>query len=245
MHSSLSRYLAANRCAELRSWLARQPDATMHLHPCYIIDERGKQLGIWRCPLPNGIRRSPKNMLLERLLVQNFIPIPAPSFRRDVFLRVGGLDERRSYAPNWDFYLKIIAVGPVCYHAQPLPAYRVQKNSLTIAGSKNIVDFRRRHQLVIDRHSPKLCPKIRAELLCHAMVSIEVNTVFAAAFHGDFFKIFKAGRAVLGLGPRRMCPIFLLVADRGPGGAAPASSRCRGLEAVPRGCRTAAEGLTT
>jgi len=44
-----------NRCAKLRKWLNIQPDSVMHLHPCYFIDESGKRLGLWRCPLLGGL----------------------------------------------------------------------------------------------------------------------------------------------------------------------------------------------
>ena len=29
----------------LRNWLLSQPDAAMHLHPCYIVDEVGRETG--------------------------------------------------------------------------------------------------------------------------------------------------------------------------------------------------------
>jgi len=45
----------------------------MHLHPCYFIDESGKRLGLWRCPLLGGLLPVPAPILFERLLVQNFI----------------------------------------------------------------------------------------------------------------------------------------------------------------------------
>jgi glycosyltransferase involved in cell wall biosynthesis len=66
-----------NRCAELGKWLSTQSDGVMHLHPSYIIDDSGRRLGLWRCPLPAGDFPVPRHILVERLLVQNFIGIPA------------------------------------------------------------------------------------------------------------------------------------------------------------------------
>jgi glycosyltransferase involved in cell wall biosynthesis len=44
-----------NKCAKLREWVSVAPDAVMHVHSSYIIDETGKRLGIWRCPLPSDV----------------------------------------------------------------------------------------------------------------------------------------------------------------------------------------------
>ena len=63
------------------------------LDPAYLIDGQGKRLGIWRCPLPAGEAAVPRELLLERLLVQDFIAMPATAIRRDAFLHVGALDQ--------------------------------------------------------------------------------------------------------------------------------------------------------
>src|SRR5205823_13265328 len=115
----------ANRCAKLRKCVAHRPDAVMHLHPCYIIDEFGKQLGLWRCPLRASQSPIPTNVFYERLLVQNFIAAPAPTIRRDAYIRVGGMDNRLWHGPDWDLYLKVGALGDIYYHSIPLACYRV------------------------------------------------------------------------------------------------------------------------
>jgi glycosyltransferase involved in cell wall biosynthesis len=193
-----------NRCSELQYWLSRQPDAVMHLHPCYIIDERGRQLGLWRCPLPDDDSPVPSQLLFERLLVQNFIAIPAPTIRRGAYLSVGGLDTELWYTPDWDLYLKIATIGNIYYHANPLASYRIHKNSLTVSGSRNILDFRRQHQIVVDRYAAKLeSENCNAVLRC-AQASINVNTALASAIHGGFRQIPNALGSLLMLGPLGM-----------------------------------------
>ena len=71
-----------NRSAELQKWLLSQPDAVMHLHPCYIVDEVGRRPGLWRCPPPADGSPVPAQLFYERLLVQNFIGILTPAIRR-------------------------------------------------------------------------------------------------------------------------------------------------------------------
>jgi glycosyltransferase involved in cell wall biosynthesis len=190
------------RCAEIRKWLSAQSDGVMHLHPSYIIDESGRQLGLWRCPLPAGRSPIPAHMLIERLVVQNFIGIPAPTIRRDAYLSIGGLDNALWYTADWDLYLKLAAIGSVYYHSSPLACFRVHKNSLTVSGSRNSADFRNQHQVIVDRHADKLSKEARAEILPIAAASFDLNTALAAAMAGQFDQIGKALVSILMLGPR-------------------------------------------
>jgi glycosyltransferase involved in cell wall biosynthesis len=191
-----------DRCAYLRKWLSARPDALMHLHSCYIIDETGKRVGIWRCPLPND-ELVPTRTLYERLLIQNFISTPTITVRRDAYLKVGGLDDAFWYTADWDFYLKIVAIGDIFYHSQPLACYRVHKNSLTVLTTMDSsVDFRTQHQMVVDRHIGMLPPDSRNQVLRLAAASMDVNTALAAALTGHVSQLVKAALRILGLGPR-------------------------------------------
>jgi glycosyltransferase involved in cell wall biosynthesis len=198
-----------NRCVELRKWLSTRPDAALHLHPCYIIDESGRLLGLWRCPLPAGESAVPAHIFFERLLVQNFIGIPAPTIRRDAYLSVNGLDDSLWYTADWDLYLKLASIGKIYYNKTPLACFRVHGNSLTISGSRNIVDFRNQHQIVIDRHAHKLLPESQKEVLRAAAVSVDVNTALAAVNAGQFTQMLKAIVSLLELGPRGICRYFI------------------------------------
>ena len=190
------------RCGELRKWLSTQSDGVLHLHSCYIIDESGKRLGLWRCPLPAGASPVPTHIFIERLLVQNFIGIPAPTIRRDAYLSVGGLDDALWFTADWDLYLKLAAIGSAYYHSSPLACFRVHKNSLTVLGSRNSADFRNQHQVIVDRHADKLSPEARAEILPIAAASFDLNTALAAAMAGQSNQIGKALISMLMLGPR-------------------------------------------
>jgi glycosyltransferase involved in cell wall biosynthesis len=192
------------RGVALRQWLAEQLDAVMHLHPVYIIDEHGRRLGTWRCPLPIGRQPVPGEMLLERLLVQNFIAIPAPTIRRDAFCHVGGLDDSIWFAPDWDLYLKIASVGNVYYHSMPLACYRIHRNSLTVSGSRDIADFRYQYQVVLDRYANSLCGPSRNSISRIAQASIDVNVGLAGAMRGEFAPFRRAVKSLFGLGPRGM-----------------------------------------
>jgi glycosyltransferase involved in cell wall biosynthesis len=205
-----------NRSAELQNWLLSQPDAVMHLHPCYIVDEVGRRLGLWRCPLPADGSPVPAQLLYGRLLVQNFIGIPTPSIRRDAYLMVGGLDKALWYTADWDLYLKIASIGNICYHSTPLACFRVHRNSLTVLGSKDIEDFRNQHSTVLYRHLSRIVPDTRTSVSRIAEASIEVNVALAGAVAGRFSGIHRAIYCVLLLGPRGISRYFSYsrIADR-------------------------------
>jgi glycosyltransferase involved in cell wall biosynthesis len=194
-----------DRCVQLRNWLCARPNAVMHLHSCYIIDEAGKRLGLWRCPFPNGDTPIPTCTYYERLLVQNFISTPTITIRRDAYLKVAGLDDSLWHTADWDFYMKIASVGEIWYHPNPLACYRVHSNSLTVLGSKDSADYRNQFRIVVDRYAEKLSAESKKQVLRIAEASIEVNVALAAVLVGDFSHIIKAFVSILALGPRGIC----------------------------------------
>jgi glycosyltransferase involved in cell wall biosynthesis len=196
------------RCAELIKWITDKPDAVMHLHPSYVIDQSGRRLWVWRCPLPNGRSAVPRDLLFGRLLVQNFIAIPGPIIRRDVYLSVGGLDNELWFTADWDLYFKISALSEVYYHPVPLACYRVHRGALTISGSKNIADFRQQYQIVVDRHAAKVDSQSRREFLNLAQVSININTYLASGMNGNFFDAFRTLLLMINLSPRSIYRYF-------------------------------------
>src|ERR1051325_1596726 len=189
------------RASEAMRWIDAQPNGVMHLHPAYIIDEAATRRGVWRCPLPPGQNAVASQMLLERLLIQNFIAIPTPVIRRDAFLGVGGLDDQLWYTADWDLYLKLLAGGDVYSHPEPLACFRIHRDSQTVSGSRNVAEFRQQMEVVVDRHATRLPLKSRAASLRAARLSIMVHSALAAAGDGKPAGLVSAGLALLGLGP--------------------------------------------
>jgi hypothetical protein len=196
-----------NRCSKVSEWLAAHPTGIMHLHSAQIIDDAGKRLGTWRCPLPSGESPVPPPVMFERLLIQNFIAVPTPTIRRDAYLKVGGLDEQLWYTADWDLYLKLLSTGEVYYHADPLACFRVHGDSLTMSGSRSSGDFRRQMETVLDRHIGKLTER-HDETRRLALASIDVNVALAAAGDGKPAQLPKAITTLFGLGPREIFQYF-------------------------------------
>lgn len=189
------------RSTIVRQWIAAAPEVSVHLHPALVVDEHGRRLGTWRCPLPADGRPIDRSLLVERLLVQNFISVPTPVIRRDAFLAVGGIDEALWYTGDWDLYLKLALAGTVAYHPQALSCFRIHGASLTMSGSRDAADFERQLREVLDKHIAQLPAARRAAVTPRALASLRVNLSLAAANAGAPAHLAHAAAAIAGLGP--------------------------------------------
>ena len=190
------------RVAALRRWVEQDPGTVLHLAPAAIIDTSGRRIGTWKSPLPSSGPISP-DLLTARLLVQNFIAVPAPVFRKAAWVTTGGLDEALWYTADWDFWLKLIGQGSTRYHSEVTTGFRVHDGSQTMTGSRNLVLFLEQMERVLARHLPRLSLDI-GNVERAARASILVNVALAAAAAGDLRKLPEAAAAVLRLGPAGM-----------------------------------------
>ncbi|WP_434722981.1 glycosyltransferase [Mesorhizobium sp. RIZ17] len=190
-----------DRVAAARRWLADAPEVGLHLAPTAVIDRHGRRVGRWNCPLPADEVLGAQ-FLLERLLVQNFVSVPAPIFARTAWLACGGMDEKLWYTADWDIWAKLAVAAPVIYHDEITTAFRVHGSSLTVTGSRDASEFQSQMQIVLERHLPRLPASSRRWVEPAARASISVNVSLAAASGGDLKALVRAARAVLSLGPR-------------------------------------------
>jgi GT2 family glycosyltransferase len=189
------------RLRALRLLLAREPNAALLLHASRYIDAWGRDVGIWRIPLPTG--HVEPRLLIEHLLVQNFVAVPAPLFAREAALRAGGLDEELWYTADWDFWLKLASAGPIVYHPRPLSAFRIHPASQTAQGVSHAGEMRRQMEVVLQKHLPawEAAHPRCTEIGRVARVSLEVNHVLAACAYGDRPRCLTLIGRFLALGP--------------------------------------------
>ncbi len=191
-----------HRLAALCSVLARRPPAGLILSPSWYIDPAGQRLGLWRCPLPVRDGLLERRLVVERLLVQNFIALPAPIFRREAALRVGGLQENLWYTADWDFWLKLAGCCRTVLVPRPLACFRVHPQSQTIRRSARRSDFLRQLEIVLEKHlGPDGEGGFNREVREVARFSASVNTFLAASVHGDRSEWLRLGVRFLSLGP--------------------------------------------
>jgi glycosyltransferase involved in cell wall biosynthesis len=187
------------RAKTVRGWISDAPRIPLHLAASILIDRDGKPLGRWRCPLPSG-KELPSQLLIQRLLVQNFVAAPAPVFRRDAWLRCGGLDEKLWYTADWDIWLKLAGIGPVVYHDAATIGFRIHDGALTVTGSRDSRDFKQQMEIVLERHLSRASDDVRS-IERAARASIGVNLALAAAAAGDWHGLPRAVWQVFKLGP--------------------------------------------
>ena len=105
------------RIERLRGEMESAEDALV-LHNAIFVGPDGRELGPWTCPLPEG--DVPQERFIERLLIQNFIAIPSPVFRRNAAIGSGGLDEGLWFSADWDLWLATGSAGPGAFHRRNL-----------------------------------------------------------------------------------------------------------------------------
>jgi GT2 family glycosyltransferase len=150
-------------------------------HNAMYVGPEGQALGPWTCPLPQGAVAS--NRFIERLLIQNFIAIPSPVFRRNVATDSGGLDEALWFSADWDLWLRLGAMGPVRFIAETLSAFRVHPASQTAARKLLANEWEQQLTTVLTHHLKnwQTTGKLRASVERVAMASIAVNSALSAA----------------------------------------------------------------
>ena len=194
------------RLRVVKSLMDRFPEVALMIHPSRYIDSVGRRLGQWRCPLPASTRPLASALVIERLLVQNFLAMPAPTFDRERALRSGGLDEALWYAADWDLWLRLAAAGPVLHQREPLACFRLHAESQTTTRTFDLVDLRRQLEIVLERHlaCSRLDGSTRPAVERAARFSIETNVTLAAWAHGRNASLGALVRQFLALRPRGM-----------------------------------------
>ncbi len=140
------------RAAELKRLVQEWPEAVLFVQPVWYIDAAGKRVGRWNCPLPRRIGPVRQDILRARLMVQDFLAASAPAFKADAAASVGGMDERLWYSGDWDFWLKLTAMGSTVYDRQARVAFRLHRESQTSRRTRCREEMRKQHATVLSRH---------------------------------------------------------------------------------------------
>jgi glycosyltransferase involved in cell wall biosynthesis len=167
------------RLACLRKAIEDDPEADVFFHPSRYVGENGKSIGRISCPLPSKGRQDSLK-LVERLLVQNFIMVPAPLINRDIFLKAGCFDESLWYTPDWKLWLELGKLGQWYYLPEYLACFRLHPAAQTVKASHCSKDFRAQHVEVLE-YFVNGDKSIKTQAI--ARCSIELNVALASFFH--------------------------------------------------------------
>jgi hypothetical protein len=176
-------------------------DAVLIVHNSVFVGPDGQRLGPWTCPLFEGITLP--EQFIERLLIQNFIAINSPVFRRKAALETGGLDEALWFSADWDLWLRLGVLRPVRFIPETLCAFRVHPASLTAARKVLPNEWEEQLTIVLDRHLNKLAltGRRRKSVERAARASIAVNSALSAASRGQSVQELAVLARLLVLGP--------------------------------------------
>jgi Glycosyl transferase family 2 len=191
------------RLRAVRQQLSATPEVSLLLHDCRFIDDAGRDLGPWTCPLSTN-RQLPPTVTVERLLVQNFVGMPGGVFSRAAALAAGGLDSGLWYTADWDFWLKLAAAGPTICVPRPLSGFRVHAQSQTALRSKSLDDFRNQLDETTRRHLAQWKPRssaVRQSVVRANRAAVELNVALAAKYHGQAADWRALAQTFAALGP--------------------------------------------
>jgi glycosyltransferase involved in cell wall biosynthesis len=192
------------RLAALRECVRNAPEIVLWLHPVWYVDAYGNRVGRWTCPLL--ARRTPlsSEMMLEHLLVQNFVGMPAPLFRRDAFLATNGMDARLWYVADWDLWLSLAERGATAYLPRALAAFRIHAESQTVQRAGDLEGVREQHRIVFTRHfSNWTCrdEHLRDQVRAAFEASTDINLWLMSRMQGRGVSLRVLSRTLIGLGP--------------------------------------------
>jgi glycosyltransferase involved in cell wall biosynthesis len=189
------------RLATVRREVGERGEEVLLVHPVWFVDERGRRVGRWRCPLPVG-RLLPPDAVLERLLVQDFISLPGAVFPRAVAVEEG-MDEKLWYTADWDLWLRLASRLRTLYIRPTLGAVRVHAASITMTETSRLDEFRWQHEEVLRRHLAAwgVDDHTRRRVEAAAELSIDVNVTLAALANRRPVKVGSLLGRALKLGP--------------------------------------------
>ena len=176
------------------------PRLALVVHDALFIDPHGRRVGSWRAPIPAG--RSDGRAVGRRLAVQNFLAVPAVTFRTDLARDSSGFDESLWYTADWDMWLRLTRHGDVQRIPEALCGYRVHPDALTATRTSDADEMRRQLLAPVEAHLSRVeddGERRRQQRL--AAWSAEVNVSLAQAFHGGSPRWRELGRAARAMRP--------------------------------------------
>jgi len=193
------------RLAIIREVFLHKPNVAMCFHPSWFIGPDGRRVGLWKSPFGGeGVEIVPPDVFLECLLVQNFIAIPSPVFKKDNAVRVGLLDDSLIYTADWDFWIRMSHLGPVAYIPKPLTYFTVHPESQTESLSNKANYVEEQLLSVLDRHlnSYKGSLKDKERLARVAHFSAQLNVALMKLNSRQTLQWIHLLKDFVGLGPK-------------------------------------------
>lgn len=173
------------RMAWILDTLERETETPILFSSANFIAPNQLAVGRWTAPFAGQHERRLEPMdWFCPLMVQNYIAIPAPVFRRELALALPPMDEQLPYAADWKWWLSLARRHPALYRPQPTVGFRVHPESQTVSLTGDPDAYRLQLQSVLDEFAPSL-PDTPAgcRWLATAQLGVVANAMMAASFH--------------------------------------------------------------
>lgn len=180
---------APDRLATLAALRAERPDATLLLSPSFFVSPHDASLGKWRLPFRVAPQATVEtSVVLERLLVQNFLSIAAPCFSLGLARAVGPLDDSLWFLADWQFWATLASRARIGVTGETLSGFRVHDASQTEIRTRDEDDLRRQYQAVQQHVLGLLGREANAVAVRRAtragVLNREISLALAAMHHG-------------------------------------------------------------
>lgn len=191
------------RLAALRTRLAAHTHAALIVHPCWYSNPLGRHIGYWRCPLRSVDRLLRFEEVAESLLVQCSIAACGTVFSAEAVRSVGPPDASLVYHADWDYWLRLAALGRTLYYPTPLASFRIHAASQTMSRAGEADDRLAEATVILQRHLPRFaaCGCDARRVAAAAEVSAEVNHALISLVAGQRVDVLRLSRRVASLGP--------------------------------------------
>ena len=204
------------RLAWILETIRKRPGCPVMISASLFITPDGCPAGVWRAPFPGAADRLLEPMgWFAPLLVQNYLAIPAPVFRRDLVDARRCLDENLKYTADWKLWLTLAARHPAVYHPQPTVGFRIHPASQTcaITGDQELY---RQQLLAVYAEFQALLPVDRRGNRWRraAQLGIIANVFLAAVYHRRRLPLLELCRTAFLAGPRGVY-LFLMASRVG------------------------------
>jgi len=173
------------RMAWIQETVQKHPGCPVLFSAADYLSPDHKTVGRWTAPFSNqGEQILDATEWFCPLLVQNYIAIPSPVFRRDLVTSAPLLDEGLPYAADWKCWLTLAKNHSAVYQPASTVGFRVHPESQTCSMTSDPEAYRLQLQSVLrefEHHTPDT-PEGRSWRAA-AELGLVANAMMAAIYH--------------------------------------------------------------
>jgi glycosyltransferase involved in cell wall biosynthesis len=120
-------WLEANSCSEKINIINQKPDLSAVYSDLYITNQEGQVISKY---FQNYKGSPPTGDIYERIIVNNFIPVHSPLWRKSIIENLGGFATRSGHE-DWELIIQAAVNGKFDFIDKPLGYYRLHQKNMS------------------------------------------------------------------------------------------------------------------